>query len=223
MPVPLRRWTRKPRPSSTPNSQLSIAASRSQKSRSDSIDCCMNLWTVLVLSTFPGWTPAVCSTLRDDVRRRHVLERRAAAVAVQAVRLVVGAEGEQRRRRRELDLGGDDLALEDGLAGGGLDRAEPDLDRVADLVGGRAGFLALRVGDLDRRDVGQAGEVAHLDALDLVELEAGPADGHARRRLVVRRGHQSSLGRLSGLPRRRCSGLSMPLASAMRRQRFGSP
>src|SRR5829696_7009806 len=49
--------------------------------------------------------------LAHDVRGRHVLEREAAPVALQAVRLVVGAERDERRGRRELDLRRDDLAL----------------------------------------------------------------------------------------------------------------
>jgi hypothetical protein len=117
-----------------------------------------------------GLQPVLADDLADHVGQRHVLERRAAAVAVQAMRLVVGAHGDRRRRGRELRLERDDLAREDRARVRRLDVAEHDLDLVADEERRVGDVPALGVGHADRRHVGQADVVAHLDLLDVVHV-----------------------------------------------------
>ena len=62
-PPPLRCRRRNARPSATPNSQFSSAASRLMKSRSDSMLCCRNGCTVVVESIVPACSPASLTTL----------------------------------------------------------------------------------------------------------------------------------------------------------------
>ena len=225
-PLPFGSRWRNTLPSSTPTSQFSPAASRLRKSRSDSMLCWRNLCTVGVLSIVPACRPALADHLAHDVRDGHVLVGHAAAAALQPVRLVVGAHGDRRAVARELGLERDDLAGEHRGRAARLEVAEPDLQLVADEERRLGHALALGIGHADRRHVRQPAEVAHLDLLDVVHVlrvQRSALDLDRRGGDVLAGRHQSRRGRLSAAPRRRCSGLSMPLASATMRQRFGSP
>ena len=63
-PAPFACGARKTLPSDTPTSQFSLAASRVRKSRSVSMLCCTNGWTVDVLSSVPASRPFSVTTLR---------------------------------------------------------------------------------------------------------------------------------------------------------------
>lgn len=174
--------------------------------------------------------------LLDDVRDRLVQERALLARAHHPVRLVVGAHHHRDAAGLEVGLDGDDLALEQRLRRAVLGRAELDLELGADLELGvverlERVALGLRlVADGDRAAVRQPEPVGDLDLVDGVRLDVldlGSVDEDCEERDGDARGlgrHQvSRFGMLSWVPRRRASGLSMPFASAIVRQRVASP
>ena len=198
------------------------------KSQSVSLSCCMNSYGS------PLGSPSNCSPfsvddLLDDVGRGLVLEHAHLARAVQQVRPVVRVHRERAAAGAEHRLERDDVALEQRLRRLLLAGAEPDLELLADLERLRVDPLRLRERDADRADVGQPQVVDDADLLDPVAVllrDLAAVDQDRVGRDVLARGlagHQSSVGIVSSEPRRRRIGLSMPLASAIGRQRVGSP
>ena len=177
-----------------------------------------------------GREAALAGDLAHDVRGGHLLEGPHLAHALELVALVEGADHELDALLAELGLERDDVALEDRRLRARLHGARLDLDLGADRELAHQGVdaIARRVRDPDRRRVRQRERVADADLDEQVAhlgAQLGPADEDADAGDVLgAAGHQlSSLGRLSARPRRRWSGFSMPLASAIERQTVASP
>ena len=182
--------------------------------------------------------PVLLQDLLDGVADGHLLEHADLAVAHQPVAAVERADAERDAAVPEVRVDGDDIAVEDGrrrrlvVDGAGLERRlRADLERLAVDVLDR---LDLVVGVDEERQVEAVRERQAVDDLDLadpvlvlgVEVDAVEPEVVARDVLLGdggRGAHESILGMVSGRPRVRCSGLSMSLASAMSRQRVGSP
>jgi hypothetical protein len=177
--------------------------------------------------------PAVVADAPDDVRDRLVEERALLARAHHPVRAVIGAHDHRDAAGLEVGLDRDDLALEQLLGGGLLDRAELDHERLPDLEGGvvelleRVALGLARIADRDGAHVGQPQPVRDLDVADevhVLRIELLTVDLDLEERGVLFRRHQVSIvGMVSWEPRRSANGLSMPLASAILRQRVASP
>jgi hypothetical protein len=173
--------------------------------------------------------------LAHHVGGRHLLEGPHLAHALQLVALVERADDDGRALLAELGLLRDDLALEDRLRRGARGRRGLDLDGGPDLELAEQGvdLAAVRVREAHAGGVGQHEGVAHPDLGEQVLerlVERGPGDEDVDARDVLLglgcptdRHQSSSLGRLSGRPRRRWSGFSIPLASAITRQSVASP
>jgi hypothetical protein len=177
----------------------------------------------------PGRDAGLAADLADHVLGLLVLEGAADALAVELVALVVGAHGDDAVLLGELGLERDDLALEDRLDGRLLGLAHLDLDRLADGQQRVVDDRRVRVAQAYHGRVRLEQVVLHLHVEELRhqllrELGAVDHDLDAGRRVRVRVRHQpSTSGRESAVPRRRRSGSSIPLASAIVRHVVASP
>ncbi len=172
--------------------------------------------------------------LGDDVARCLVLEGPYLARPHQHVRVVVCAHRQLHTAGAPPRFERHDLALEHGRGRQLVARAQADLETAADVKRALVDRLALsglglgeRCGE--RARVGQAKVVLNADLADasteiLVDLRATHED-RVLRYLPLGSccAHASNLGIVSSLPRRRRSGLSIPLASAIVRHFVASP
>ena len=148
------------------------------KSRSDSMLCWRNLWTVGVrLDRARPSRPFSPTTFLTTSATRHVLEGLRSCGCAAA-----GATCRRRARRSiaaELVNSGSKATISPMNTGDGLGcvdaRRGGSRSRRRSRTAASATSLALGVGHADRRHVGQAAEVAHLDLLDVVHVAPGRA------------------------------------------------
>ena len=225
-------------PPSVRTQKLRLRACRQMNSQSVSLSCWSHSCCGPVAVELAGAEPVLLQDLLDGVADGLLLEHAHLAVAHQLVAAVERADAEGDAAVSEVGVDGDDVAVEHGLRRClGVDGADLEEDLRADLE--RLPVDVLHCIDLvvrvdEQREVAAVREHQAVDDLDLADpvrvlgVELGAVDPELVAGDVLLGGggggaHASSLGIVSGVPRLRCIGLSMPLASAIRRQRVGSP